>query len=100
MRDFLQQIKKIFFSLSKTKRIIFLSLIGTTFLCSFLAFLWINKPNFKILYSNLDPEDAKAILVKLKEQKIPYKISGNTILVPEEKVYELRLSKYGWQGNC
>jgi len=95
MRDFLQQIKKIFFSLSKTKRIIFLSLIGTTFLCSFLAFLWINKPNFKILYSNLDPEDAKAILVKLKEQKIPYKISGNTILVPEEKVYELRLSMAG-----
>ncbi len=52
-----------------------------------------NKPDYQLLFSNISAEDAGVILSKLKEQRIPYKVSGagKTILVPSEKVDELRL---------
>jgi len=54
---------------------------------------WANRTNYQTLYSRLDPQDAGAIVDKLKEAKVPYQIKqgGSTILVPEDKVYELRL---------
>ncbi|MEW5800583.1 MAG: flagellar basal-body MS-ring/collar protein FliF [bacterium] len=54
---------------------------------------WAYRTNYQTLYSRLDPENAGAIVDKLKEAKVPYKLTqgGSTILVPEGKVYELRL---------
>ncbi|MEW6379324.1 MAG: flagellar basal-body MS-ring/collar protein FliF [bacterium] len=54
---------------------------------------WANRTNYQILYSRLDPEDAGAVVTMLKEIKVPYRIKngGSTIMVPEERVYELRL---------
>ena len=55
-------------------------------------FLWSNQPTFAVLYSGLAAEDAGAVIGKLKEQKIPYQVTGpDTVLVPENRVYELRL---------
>lgn len=51
----------------------------------------IQIPSYHILYSNLSDEDAGAIVQKLKELKIPYRIEGKAIKVPEEKVHDLRL---------
>ncbi|CAM2060155.1 Flagellar M-ring protein [Desulfovibrionales bacterium] len=53
-----------------------------------------NKPNFKALYSGLFPDDAAKIVAKLQAEKQPYKIEDNgaTIMVPEDKVYGLRLN--------
>lgn len=54
--------------------------------------LWANQPVYHLLYSNLSPEDAGTITEKLKGMKVPYEIqNGNAVLVPEEKVHELRL---------
>jgi flagellar M-ring protein FliF len=57
----------------------------------------VNAPTYSTLFSNLSPEDASKILAKLKEQSIPYQIDdgGKSILVPKQKVYELRLSLAG-----
>ncbi len=52
---------------------------------------WTQKADYQILYSNLSEEDAGSILQKLKEQKVPYKVSAGGIMVPAESVYELRL---------
>jgi flagellar M-ring protein FliF len=48
---------------------------------------------YAVLFSQLDQEDAAAIVAKLKEQKTPYLIEagGSTIEVPESKVGEARL---------
>lgn len=47
---------------------------------------------YGILFKDLEPSDSKVILDKLKEQKVTnVKVSGNTILVPESMVEELRL---------
>ena len=54
--------------------------------------LWANQPVYHLLYANLSPEDAGTITEKLKGMKVPYEIqNGNAVLVPQEKVHELRL---------
>ena len=56
-----------------------------------------NQENYQLLFNNLSPKDGGAIVAKLKEQKVPYRIEGggSAILVPGNKVYELRLSLAG-----
>ena len=58
------------------------------------GYMWSQEPDMQVLFSHLSPEDAGAIVTKLKEQKIPYTVEGNggTILVPSDKVHELRLN--------
>ncbi|SHG58470.1 flagellar M-ring protein FliF [Thermosyntropha lipolytica DSM 11003] len=56
-----------------------------------------NREKFDVLYTGLGEKDAAAIVAKLEEYKIPYKLQnqGSTILVPAEKKYELRLKLAG-----
>jgi flagellar M-ring protein FliF len=53
-----------------------------------------NQEDYQVLYNNLSPEDGGAIVTKLKERNIPYKVeaNGTIVMVPTEKIYELRLS--------
>ena len=53
-----------------------------------------NRIDYKPLFANLGNEDAGEIMKKLKEQKVPARISedGKAILVPAAKVYELRMA--------
>jgi len=55
--------------------------------------IWSGQPNYQLLFANLTPEDAGAIIERLKEQKIPYQISsgGGSVLIPSDKVYETRM---------
>lgn len=50
-----------------------------------------------ILFTQLESEDASAIVEKLKTQQIQYSLSGDgtTIHVPKDKVHELRLQMAG-----
>ncbi len=53
-----------------------------------------SAPPMQVLFSDLDPKDAAAIVEKLKEQNIPYELTdgGTTVRVPQSQVYELRLA--------
>jgi len=53
-----------------------------------------NRIDYKPLFANLSNEDTGEIVKKLKEQKVPYRIAadGKAILVPTDKVYDLRIS--------
>jgi flagellar M-ring protein FliF len=53
-----------------------------------------NRTDYKPLFTNLTSEDAGEIVKKLKDAKTPYQITadGKGILVPSDKVYELRLT--------
>ena len=57
-------------------------------------FFWANKVDYQTVYTGLADEDAADIVEKLNEQNIPYLLTagGNTIKVPAEKVYDVRLS--------
>ena len=52
-----------------------------------------SENSYAVLYTHLSPEDAGAILSVLQQEKIPYKVigDGSIILVPKDKVYEVRL---------
>ncbi len=79
--------------LSRPVRILIGSTLG--FAAIFLAYLAYHQTHepYAVLFSQLDQEDAAAIVAKLKEQKTPYLIEagGSTIEVPESKVGEARL---------
>ncbi len=87
------QFKALLTNLTTGKTIALFILLTGTVICLVLFAMWAGKPDFHLLYSNLSPEDAGAILTKLKDQKIPYRISanGSSVLVPGERVYETRL---------
>lgn len=56
-----------------------------------------SRVNYDVLFSNLSPQDASAITSKLKEMGESYKLAdgGSAILVPKDRVYELRLLMAG-----
>jgi len=94
MPEGLKKLLEPFLALSSGKRIV----VAGVALASLLAFGALisvaNKTDFRPLFANLTAEDAGEIVKKLKEQKIPHQISedGKAILVPSDKVYDLRLS--------
>ncbi|MEZ7197942.1 flagellar basal-body MS-ring/collar protein FliF [Pseudodesulfovibrio karagichevae] len=65
-----------------------------------LMIYWMNKPDYRVLMTNLYPEDASRVVGMLQAQKEDYKLenNGTTIMVPADRVYELRLKVAG-EGN-
>jgi flagellar M-ring protein FliF len=53
--------------------------------------MWSDRVDYQVLFSNIAQEDSGQVIGKLKEMKIPYRVEGNAISVPSDKVYELRL---------
>jgi flagellar M-ring protein FliF len=93
MRQILSQLNAAFSNLSLGKKITLMTLILGSLAAFFFLMNWSGKSEFQPLYAQLDPEDASAILSKLREQKIDYRIAsnGSTVLIPEEHIYETRM---------
>ncbi|MGD8105682.1 flagellar basal-body MS-ring/collar protein FliF [Pantoea sp. FN0302] len=55
--------------------------------------LWAKAPAYSVLYNNLSNEDGGAIVTQLTQMNIPYRFEdkGGALMVPAEKVHELRL---------
>ncbi len=90
----MEQVQKFLSSPSKNRNLA-IALILILSLVSFGSLIyWNNTPDMQILFSNLLPEDAAEIVNKLKDKKIPFKLThnGTAILVPKEQVYETRLA--------
>ena len=70
--------------------------LGALTLISILSFVLLKnstQQDYAVLYTHLSPDDAGEILAVLQEEKIPYRVvgDGSIILVPKDKVYEVRL---------
>ena len=94
MPEGLKKITEPIMTLSPGKRWIVLGIVIFSALSFGLLITTANRVDFKPLFSNLGNDDAGEIMKKLKEQKVPCRISddGKAILVPAGKVYELRMS--------
>ena len=59
----------------------------------FAVVLWSQKPEYRVLFSNLDYADVNQVTEQLNQFNIPFKFdaSGHAILVPEEAVHRARL---------
>ena len=55
--------------------------------------MWSQKPDYRVLFSNFSDRDGGAIVAVLQQMNVPYKYSegGGAILVPADQVHDLRL---------
>ncbi|MDD5531212.1 MAG: flagellar basal-body MS-ring/collar protein FliF [Syntrophales bacterium] len=92
-RQFLLQLWKGFNTLAPKRKMTILAVTAASIIGMGLLVFMAGQHDYKVLFSNLSSEDAGNIVAKLQEKKIPYKVSasGDSILVPQEKVSELRL---------
>ena len=90
----LQDLIQGFQSLTPQKKFVVLflvvSAVGGIAVFSLIA----NRPDFGILYANLDESDSAQVVAKLQDRHIPYRlaIGGKAIEVPKDQIYELRLA--------
>nr|WP_255611555.1 flagellar basal-body MS-ring/collar protein FliF [Marinobacterium arenosum] len=59
----------------------------------FAVVLWSQKPEYRVLFSNLSFADANQVIEQLRLYNLPYKFDadGRAILVPQEQVHQARL---------
>jgi len=94
MPEGLRRLIEPFMALSPGKRML---IVGVAFLSSvaFAVLIFVaNRTDYRPLFTNLTAEDAGEIVKKMKDSKVPYQITddGKGILVPSDKVYDLRLT--------
>lgn len=78
-------------NLSKKKKIAY-GTIAVGIICAIISgIVYTSKPKYAILFSNMEQDDMGAVYNRLKENKENFKVDGNTILVPKEKVDSLRM---------
>jgi flagellar M-ring protein FliF len=77
---------------SRERAAIIVASFATLALIGALIF-YATRPEYAVLFSDLRPADAQAIIEKLKQSNVPYQVSngGTTISVPAERLSELRL---------
>lgn len=99
-REYFGKVKGFWDRTNLTQRIFIGGLAIAVIVAFFLMVFYLNRPNYGVLYSNVYPEDAAAIVETLQKEKVNYKLTnnGSTILVPESQVYDLRLKVAGEGG--
>lgn len=80
-----------FKSFSKRIRIAIIVAIVAVLIAIISLVIYTSSNKYSVLYADLDPADITTVVAKLEEDKIEKKVDGNSILVPTEKVDELRL---------
>ncbi|SDB12267.1 flagellar M-ring protein FliF [Desulfonatronum thiosulfatophilum] len=78
---------------SVSQRIMVGGLAFSMVLVFFLLLYWMGRPDYAVLYDRLAPEDANRVVSTLQTAKEPFRLTdnGQTILVPVDRVHELRL---------
>lgn len=77
----------------QTRLIAVSSAVGLVIVMIALSF-WATQPEWDVLYTGLSPSDSGAIVARLKQAKVPYRVSagGSTIEVPSRHRDEMLLS--------
>lgn len=93
MNQFLFFLQRFFGPLSPAQRVLFVVLtVGVLVMFGMLSW-WAFKPSYATLLSSLTPEAANQVVSQLEDMNVRYEIrdGGQTIAVPRDQVYELRL---------
>ena len=87
-----------FVKLPLSQKILFPLLIIASIAGIIFVSKWANRPDYAVLFSDLEPQDASAVVERLKEQKVKYEIRGDgrTIAIsPPDMVHEVRMGLAG-----
>jgi flagellar M-ring protein FliF len=92
--DLIQKIAAIWRNVSIVQKALLLAIIGTMVGAVVLLVHWAGRPDMRLLYDQLAPEEASKIVDKIAERDVPYELKngGTSIYVPKEQVYQLRLA--------
>jgi flagellar M-ring protein FliF len=92
--DFIQKIAAVWRNVSIVQKALLLAIIGTMVGAVVLLVQWAGRPDMRLLYDQLVPEEASKIVDKIAEKDVPYELKngGTSIYVPKEQVYQLRLA--------
>lgn len=93
LREFTKQLRTFWGGLTNTKRIALVLATSSVLLLALLLPALSGPRAMAPLYTHLEPEDAAKVVEKLEASGIPYELraAGSTVLVPEERLYKLRL---------
>jgi flagellar M-ring protein FliF len=101
MRDRLPQsvrrVMSVFGSFTTGQKAVTMVGIAAIIIGGFFFATWAAKPSYSPLFSNLSGTDASAIVDQLNADGTKYELAdgGKTIMVPKDKVYDLRLTMSG-----
>ncbi|KKM12343.1 hypothetical protein SY88_04120 [Clostridiales bacterium PH28_bin88] len=97
MNSLLASISRWWGSLTGSQKSIYIVMAGAVIAAVFFFVQWMGRVNYAPLFTQLDPREASGVVEKLKELNVKYQLAdqGGTVLVPEEKVYELRMQMVG-----
>ena len=84
-------------AMSRPARVMLFSTIAAAIVLTSYVGYRSSETTWGTLFANLERDDAAAVMAKLKEMKVPYRVEGDggTIEVPQAKVRELRLELAG-----
>lgn len=84
-------------ALPNTRKSIISVMVLAVLISGTLFVQWLTKVEYAPLFTDLEPKTANAVVEKLQDLKVPYKLEnqGTTITVPKTKVYEARIELAG-----
>jgi len=90
---FLQKISAVWQKVSPVERALLVAIVLIFVSAGALLTYWVRKPDMRMLYQELTPEEAGKIAEKISEKGIAYELrnGGTSIYAPEEQIYQLRL---------
>jgi len=91
---FLQKINATWEKIGVVQRALLIAIVTACVLVGGLLTKWATRPDMQLLYSGLSAEEAGAIVENISKSNIRYELraGGTSIYVPEEHVYQLRLT--------
>src|SRR3954462_5128870 len=93
----MNRVKTLLSTISLGQKIVIGLLLAGLVLGGFMFTRWITAPTMTPLFSNLASADASAIVEELNAEGVTYELAagGQTIMVGQEQVYDLRLTMSG-----
>jgi len=91
--NFFQKISAIWRKIGLVQRALLIALFLTFVAAGALLTYWARRPDMRMLYQEIAPEEAAKITEKISDKGIVYELrnGGTSIYVPREQVYQLRL---------
>lgn len=90
----ISELKKLFNSLTLTQKISIALIVVIVIIAVFMLVRWGSRPQYSVLYSGLEPEEAAVVIEKLDTAKIGYELSddGTIIKVDNSELANARLT--------
>jgi flagellar M-ring protein FliF len=97
LMQFIENLWRKFLGLSAVNKAVALGGVALVIGAMITISLWVQSPDYQLLYTNLSDQDAAAVVEQLNTQNIPHKLTNNgrNVHVPSNKVHEIRLSLAG-----